>query len=200
VGFDLGRSGTSTLVFGGGFIHGQPLAAEVTNVQGSPGSWPLPHFVINRYPVPQLLVRGAGREAIREDDWELLDRITHRQPKRVKSYMRVLAGIHQRAQQSGLPGSETVSEACMTLAMPPNYGTPETGDLEQMFHWTSPDAPPDRSLPPVPLLVKGLDMTAVYEAYHLIAPSLEEGRIASREELDRWSEAMLRGMVAPPEP
>jgi hypothetical protein len=88
----------------------------------------------------------------------------------------------------------------MTMGMPPNYGTPETGDLEQLFHWAGTDAEPGGSLPPVPLLVKGLDMTTVYEADHLIRPYLEAGQVPPEEARERWSEAIKHGMVAPPNP
>jgi hypothetical protein len=187
----------------GGFSRGRPVAAEITNASGPPGFGPLPRLEIKPYPAqeaPQLLIRGAGVGAISSDDRDLLDRITRRQPRRAKSWMRVLAGVHQRAQRSGGPGSATVSEGCLTTSMPPNYGTDETGHLEQVLHWERPDAGPDQALPPVPSLLFGLDLTAAWEADHHIRTYLDAGQEPPKDALERWSDAIKRGMLAPRDP
>jgi hypothetical protein len=182
----------------GGFSHGHPRAVEITNIRRS--DWSVRnHFTVEKLEVPELLISGKGQRAITSEDWTLLHKMTHRRPKRRKAYMRVLAAVHRRAKLTGLSESETISQGCITTSMPPDYGTPETGDLEQLFHWSTPNAGPGKSLPHVPILGKGLDYTAVFEASHLIAPYLEAGEQPSQEALDRWSDAIRRGLVAPPE-
>lgn len=181
----------------GAFLGGRSWWAIIANV-GEPPDFP----VVDRFATaagpadtkPQKLVGGAGRDAISEDDWALLEHITHHRPSKPDDYCQVLADIHRRTQRSRRRGWKTISEACTTVYMPPRVlGGRST------VHWSKPDPTASRTLPPKPTVHLGIDGTDIVKLLEEQLRLAEADTPMKPDEFQRRAEEAARRAVEAPD-
>ena len=175
------------------FLQRRPWLVAIWNIQWPPGSSPLDHFETQALSAeePKLLVFGSGRDAITENDRALLNKVTHRRPKRPEDYSQLLAEIHRRAKHSKHPARRTISQQCTTAFMPPS------GDgVQTKIHWNPPGKP---LFPVVPSLLYGVDLTELSEVDARAFYARKAGQPLDEVEISRlFEEAGRRSTERPP--
>lgn len=180
----------------GVILAGRPWGVVITNVQPTPPfdqNPPLPEFNTSAVMVEQeslVLVTGGGRNAITQQDWQLLNKISKHRPKRSADYRRVLADVNRRTSEQRSKAAKLVSKACMTSYMPPE-GIP----VESELHWW--DSASSHADVVVPNILWGIDGT---EMQQILVKNLDKNRAGmpeTEERLNREIEEAGKRSVEP---
>jgi hypothetical protein len=185
----------------GTFVQGQPWMVAIVN-QELPDSPPLDHFRTEGLAAwePKTLIVGEGRDAVSEEDRALVERAAQRRPRRPEEYSELLAAVHRRAKHSKEPepskrsAHNSISEACIT-----SYLLPGSIAVHSMKHWGKPD-PSGKDLPPVPLLISGIDTTETTKVFLEHTKAMWAGEPIDEAEYERRMDKAGRRSVEPPKP
>jgi hypothetical protein len=154
----------------GAISQGQSFAVVITNTE-SRTDWsdhpPRSTFEIGAQQVVDealLIITGETR-AISPDDWDLLNTVTRRRPRRGKDFLELLAGVNRRAAEDKTYGRYISKECCVSY-MPPRVD----GVVGKAFG----DNVPHRMIA-IPMVFFGLDFTQhSREAYRMFEETLKK--------------------------